>query len=186
MPTAWHLTIGTYGMRLHGGFRPTVDRDHNTPGTPFIEHDWRRERWERQALTHSPVTLSHEQRLFLEDEIPRVCTRGHWEHIISAAAHDHLHVLLEADATIHGKEIRKWLKRWLSESLDSRWAIPKREDRMGWWADSGSTRPVKSDHGLQTVFAYIANQRATPVSNDRRGDTPRLASEPAQSTESPA
>ena len=25
----WHITFGTYGARLHGDERPTVDRNHN-------------------------------------------------------------------------------------------------------------------------------------------------------------
>src|SRR5688572_26695020 len=36
---AYHITWGTYGMRLHGDPRGTVDRDHNALGSPIIRRD---------------------------------------------------------------------------------------------------------------------------------------------------
>jgi len=41
--TPWHITFGTYGTRLHGSHRPTVDKQHNQRGTPFLALDAQRE-----------------------------------------------------------------------------------------------------------------------------------------------
>ena len=35
IPLAYHITFGTYGTRLHGNERGSVDRAHNAPGEPF-------------------------------------------------------------------------------------------------------------------------------------------------------
>ncbi|MCW5775215.1 MAG: hypothetical protein KIS87_02040 [Phycisphaeraceae bacterium] len=38
-PLAYFLTWTTYGTRLHGDARGTVDCDHNRPGMPFLPED---------------------------------------------------------------------------------------------------------------------------------------------------
>jgi hypothetical protein len=38
-PIAYHITFGTYGTRLHGDPRGTVDRSMNRPGDPIIGAD---------------------------------------------------------------------------------------------------------------------------------------------------
>jgi hypothetical protein len=38
-PLAYHITFGTYGTRLHGDERGTVDRAMNKPGDPIIGAD---------------------------------------------------------------------------------------------------------------------------------------------------
>jgi hypothetical protein len=35
-PLAYHITWGTYGTRLHGDKRGTVDRENNAFGTPVL------------------------------------------------------------------------------------------------------------------------------------------------------
>src|SRR2546421_11369035 len=43
-PLAYHITWGTYGTRLHGDGRGTVDREHNEYGTPVLGPDPERQR----------------------------------------------------------------------------------------------------------------------------------------------
>ncbi len=38
-PLAYHITIGIYGTRVHGGQAPTVERSHNRYGEPFVVAD---------------------------------------------------------------------------------------------------------------------------------------------------
>jgi hypothetical protein len=115
-PLAYHLTFGTYGTRLHGDERGTVDRAMNQPGDPVIGRDEDWERMERNRLVCEPVLLTPEQRGFIERELPSICARGGWEPHAVAAAPNHVHVSLSA--RVEGKAIRKWLKRWLGEAID--------------------------------------------------------------------
>jgi len=91
-----HITWGTYGTRLHGDPRGTVDREHNERGAPALGFD--EDRWEHAKgnLKFPPVELTHEQRNFIEETIPIICVRGHWEHITSAARLDHVHTVLQS------------------------------------------------------------------------------------------
>lgn len=160
--TAWHLTIGTYLSRPHGDSdgRPTVDRKHNNPGDPFIG---RNDGWadsERSRARGEPVLLSHEQRAFVESTIPELCERGGWTYHMCAAPpppqNDHIHLLVDALPSIHGKDIRKWLKRWLTERMNAQFG------RRDWWVEAGSTKPVKDAAYFANVFEYDRRQRTTP------------------------
>ncbi len=107
-PLAYHITFGTYGTRLHGDDRGTVDRSLNNFGDPIIgrEDDWNR--MERRLLRFEPRNLAIEQRIFVEQSVPQICTRGGWQFIEVAAAPDHVHNMVVAKAD--GNAVRKWLK----------------------------------------------------------------------------
>lgn len=110
-----------------------------------------------------PVVFTTAQQMFIEDAVPSVCERGGWTFIACAAGPDHVHILLRADIAVHGKQVRKWLKRWLTEALNTRWVVPQRHDGMSWFCEGGSTKAVKDDRYFANVIAYILCQRATPL-----------------------
>lgn len=156
--TAWHITFGTCGTRLHGDPRLTVDRVRNKFNGPYVEPSVPRESFARAILTNPPVRLSHAQRVFVERAIPAACARGGRRYDTCAYAPDHAHTLLRADGPIHGKRIRQWLKRWLSEALDAEFG--RRIGDGAWWAKGGSNRVVHDDDDLRAVIAYIDAQRS--------------------------
>jgi REP element-mobilizing transposase RayT len=155
-PLAYHITFGTYGTRLHGDYRATVVRTSNAPGTPVFREDPLRLKSERDRMQFNPVLFQQQQREFIEASIPSICQRGAWEYRIAAAGPDHVHVLLSAAA--ESGAVRKWLKRWLGETLSERWPLaPGRS----WWADGGSVKSIWQEDYLQRAFEYIRRQRAT-------------------------
>ena len=153
-PLGYHITFGTYGTRLHGDARGTVDRLRNKPGDPIIgrNEDW--ERMERSMLRYAPVMLSEAQRAHVESVLPAICERGGWRFGLVAAQADHVHVLLEAHAD--GKAIRNWLKRWLGESLSAHWTRPA---GASWWSEGGSVKWLWDEGYRDNVYAYIHRQR---------------------------
>lgn len=166
--TAWHITFGTYGTRLHGALQPTVDRQHNRRGQPFLGVDVARESCERTQMSHPSVLLSLDQRLFIQSRLTSICDRGGWNLITSAAEQNHVHILIQTTPMVHGKQIRTLVKRWLTQALNERWTMSSR-----WWVEGGSTKPVKDKAYLQTAIAYIDKQRAVEDdSNIRGGDAP--------------
>jgi REP element-mobilizing transposase RayT len=158
--TSWHITWGTYGTRLHGGPRATVDRDHNRRGAPFVGQDSLRERSEQSILNFPAKWLTTDQRAFIEDAIPSICERGGWRYRICAAGEDHVHVLCDVQHEIHGEKVRRLLKRWIGQALSAQWPLAAEET---WWAEEGSNIAVKDDSYLKNVYQYILRQRATPV-----------------------
>ena len=152
----YHITFGTYGTRLHGDERGTVDRRRNRPGEPIVG---RQEAWEcleANRLARPPIVLTAEQQEHAERTIPEICRRGGWAHRQSACGPDHVHVLLSAAAD--GRAIREWLKRWLGEAMSARWPLPQGQS---WWAKSGSVKWVWDDAYLRRVAEYLRKQRAT-------------------------
>jgi len=156
VPLAYHITFGTYGARLHGDARGTVDRRHNTPGEPVLGPDPRRRRRERELCRLPPILLNDAQRRFVETVIPELCARGGWGYHIAAAGRDHVHVLLSADAL--GNQVRALLKRWLGQALAARWPLPA---RGRWWAEGGSVKWIWDQHYFRRSFDYVAEQRFT-------------------------
>ncbi len=157
--TTWHITWGTYGSRLHGGDRPTVDRKQTLYRRPFVERDERFEQREKNWMTAPAVLLTTEQRLFVEAVMPNICNRGGWNYRICAGGpeRDHVHVLCDLDRTVHGKDARRWMKRWLTEAMDKRWTRP---GSGSWWAEGGSAKVVADEPYLRNVFDYLFEQRA--------------------------
>lgn len=161
--TYWHITFGAYGARLHGDDRPTVDRKHNQRGTPYLAPDPEREAIERGRMRFPPVVFANEQRCLIELSIPGLCARGGWELVICAAGPDHVHTLLGAREEIHGKQIRLWFKRWLTQALNEQWQAPVRPDGMSWWCEGGSTKPVTDELYFARALRYIRAQQTSPI-----------------------
>lgn len=164
--TTWHITISAYGARLHGGNLPTVSRDQNQPGQPYVPKNEAFEQFEKQRMKSDRVLFTEPQRVHLESVIPDLCERGRWTFRICSAApppeNDHIHVLLDADPAVHGKRIRHWLKRWLTQSLNEKW-----QRELPWWVKGGSTKPVKDERYLNNCFRYILKQRTSPFDENK-------------------
>lgn len=159
--TTWHITWGTYGARLHGGFRATVDRNNNKRGQPFVEENTQRENYEIKIMRGPSVYLDYEQRLFAEETIINLCKRGEWQLRTCAAGidGDHIHVLLDIDREVHGEKVRRLLKRWLTQALNERFGKPPKNGK--WWAVQGSNKVVDTVEYLNRAYPYIEKQRTT-------------------------
>ncbi len=149
----YHITFGTYGTRLHGGDAPTVSRPLNRRGDPFVEKNDALWTIKNNKMKESPCYFTEEQRRFVEEEIPALCVRGNWTHHVSACQEEHVHVLLTAEAD--PKDVRKWLKTWLSQSLND-WF-----EKRTWFADGGSGKWVNDDEYFNNVYRYVLKQRTT-------------------------
>ena len=157
-PLAYHITFGTYGCRLHGDPRGTVDRQHNQYLDPVIAENWDRELANQERLRFQRITLTSEQRLFIESITLEICQRGAWQLFAVAAAPDHGHVCLSGEAD--GKRIRTWFKRWLGERLSSRWTL---QSGQTWWAEDGSVKWIFDEMNFKNVVKYIVDQKSTSM-----------------------
>lgn len=156
--TSWHITFGTYGTRLHGGQRPTVDKQHNQLDEPFVEPNSARERSAHGRMKFAPRYLSPDQRAFAERELPGICERGGWGYRACAAAPDHVHLLCDVLPDVHGEKVRRLVKRWLGQALSERWPL---QDDATWWAEGGSNVAIRDEAYLNNAFGYIVRQRTT-------------------------
>jgi REP element-mobilizing transposase RayT len=160
--TSWHITFGTYGTRLHGGARASVDKSHNEPNTPFLRYNADRQRTDRERMRFAPRYLTLEQRVFAESEIPNICDRGGWTYRVCAVGSDHLHVLCDIVPDVHGDKVRRLIKRWLGQGLSENWPLPA---NATWWAEEGSNKAIHDEKYLNICFRYIFDQRATKMAS---------------------
>jgi REP element-mobilizing transposase RayT len=98
--------------------------------------------------------LTIEQRLFAENIIPEICIRGGWTFVTAAAAGDHVHNVISA--SVDSKDIRKWLKRWVSEALNGKWPC---EPGQVWWAECGSVKWIWNERYHARAVDYVRKQR---------------------------
>jgi REP element-mobilizing transposase RayT len=154
-PLAFHITFGTYGTRLHGDPRGTVDRGMNKPGDPIIGEDpgW----WslENNRLNFLPVLLNDEQMGFVEQVVPSICDRGKWKLHTCAGGPNHVHAILATSS--EGQAVRKWFKRWLGEALSARWPL---QSGATWWSEGGSVKWIWTHEYFESAYKYVDGQRA--------------------------
>jgi REP element-mobilizing transposase RayT len=156
---AHHITWGTYGTRLHGDSRGTVDRNDNQYQSPILGYDKLRWEKEKARLKFPPVIFSIQQRIRVESLVPAICKRGLWTYHACAAGPDHIHVVLSA---IHPPQtIRRLMKRWLGEELSTTNPLP---ENATWWAECGSIRSLDSLRYFNSAMNYVSRQRATKTS----------------------
>jgi hypothetical protein len=158
---AFHITWGTYGTRLHGDRRGTVDRKHNEYGQPVLRFDEHRWEQERSNLKFPAVIFTRPQMLLIESLLPDICAQGGWTHRTGAAGPDHVHVILTSK---HDPEtIRRLFKRWLGQELSKR--CDARPTGATWWAECGSIRWIFEEDGdyFDNATRYVQRQRATPA-----------------------
>jgi hypothetical protein len=158
---AYHITWGTYGTRLHGGPRGTVDRKHNQYKEPILKYD--EHRWEREKsnLKFAPVVFTCDQMLIVESLLPEICKQGFWTHRTDAVGPDHVHEILTSPHD--PRTIRRLFKRFLGQALSKR--IHPLPNGATWWAECGSIRWIFEEDGnyLDNAIGYVTRQRATPA-----------------------
>jgi len=152
-PLAYHFTFGTYGTRLHGGERPTVDRMNNQYGMPFVERDVERVDRERSLMRYDAIRLHSFERELIEGLLPEICLELGWQYHVAAAQIDHVHVLATAEGD--SKTCRRLLKRLLTQRLN------QQQHRERWWAKGGSIRWVWKREYFRSAYNYIERQRTT-------------------------
>jgi hypothetical protein len=74
---------------------------------------------------------------------------------------DHVHLLCDVIAEVHGEKVRCLVKRWLGQELSKRWQPPS---GATWWAEEGSNIAIDNEEYLNNCFIYIRDQRTTPFS----------------------
>src|SRR5882672_5433521 len=76
-PLGYLITFRSYGTWLHGK-SGSVDRFHNTYGTPTLTTDAARLHYNQRALSQSPVTLRAKQSALVEEAIRETCEIRKW------------------------------------------------------------------------------------------------------------
>ncbi|MBK6562866.1 hypothetical protein [Candidatus Amarobacter glycogenicus] len=161
-PLAYFITASAYGNRLHGDERGTVDRDHNTVGTPFRQPEPGLAAWSANAwsVIQSISTPLAEPALKVRSWLPVCIVDGRY------AVHcrtNHTHVVLTSDASI--ERTAHSLKSYATRALRQAGLVGPRQPV---WARSASMKTLTSDHAVASAVNYTLNaQGATSAARTR-------------------
>ena len=149
-PLAYLISFRTYGTWLHGDDRGSVDREHNTPGTPYLPANLDRERSARQRMRRQPVTLTKDQRVVVDKTIKEVCAyRGWFLHEMNIRT-QHIHMVVTSDRPPEPTmlSLKSWCTRRLREAgLVARDVTP--------WSRHGSTLYLWTDKSFARARRYV-------------------------------
>ncbi|MEM1165119.1 MAG: transposase [Planctomycetota bacterium] len=106
-------------------------------------------------MTEERVTLCRDVCVWMESVIPEICDRGGWELLACAVAPDHVHCVLRVRNEVHGRDVRKWFKRWLSDALNERCG------KRTWFAKGGSAKAIREPVYFRNAVRYVNDQRAS-------------------------
>ncbi|MGE0600458.1 MAG: transposase [Dehalococcoidia bacterium] len=148
-PIAYFLTFTTYGSRLAGDERGSVDRNHNRFETPTIAPVGTYEGYARSLQTSGSLVFTSQQRLAVDRAIRERCLHAGWEIYALNVRTNHVHVVLGADTK--PELAMNSLKVWATRAL-RRARLVDPDQKI--WTRHGSTRYVWDERGLESVCLY--------------------------------
>ena len=148
---AYFITWTTYGTRLHGDWRGSVDRDHAVYGSPKLVPNASRLDADFQVMKRAPVTLTPEERETVRETLLAHIAHRHWsQHAINVRT-NHVHVVVANPGTVPEQmmgEFKSWSTRRLHEAGHF-------ADYATVWTPHGSTRYIFDADDLLSAIAYV-------------------------------
>lgn len=95
-PLAFFITFTTYGAWLHGRESGSVDRRHNTPGTPLLSANPDLEQARQDSLRQEPYLLDHARRHLVLRTIQEVAEHRLWKLWAVHVRTNHVHIVVTA------------------------------------------------------------------------------------------
>jgi len=158
-PVAYFLTWTTYGTWLHGREPASVDRDHNTPGTPLLAPDPEREAANRAAMRQPEYRLDAIRRMLVLRAILTVARHRGWRVWAAHVRTNHVHVVVSADCT--PEKVLEDFKAWASRRLRVTLGEDADRDR---WTQHGSTRYLWDEASAWEKVEYVVTGQGPPMS----------------------
>jgi REP element-mobilizing transposase RayT len=152
-PLAYHITWTCYGQWLQGDPRGYVDRQHHTPGEPYVFKNVQHYNASANRMTEPPCWLTDDQRRCAAADVAEACIHRKWRLDRVNVQPDHVHVVVAA-GDILGRVVRERLKSWASMQLNR--TFPRRQH---WWTDGGKVEPIYHEARLIEACEYVDNQR---------------------------
>ena len=155
-PLAYFLTWTTYGTRLHGDSRGTVDDGFNRFGTPFRPPSRALMEYERSRLRYEPLRLGLVMRPAVHGAIVDHCRIRGWRLWALNVRTTHVHVVVTTPSKVTPAVVENQLKAWGTRRLrESGLVDPLRTV----WTTDGSKRQLWNDESLAAAIDYVLNRQ---------------------------
>jgi REP element-mobilizing transposase RayT len=154
MALAYLITFTTYGARLHGSEKGSVDDEHNVYGTPLVRTDPERQRRSQEAMTEPAYTMSPPEREIVRNAIINLVAERAWLLLAAHVRSNHVHVVISAER--QPERIMSDLKARASRDL-SRSRFDHADRRR--WARHGSTRHLFEEEHVEAAIRYTLDEQ---------------------------
>lgn len=154
MALAYFISFTTYGTRLHGCEKGSVDMEHNAYGTPFLEEDAERERHAYAAMSQPEYVMSAPERQIVCDAIVQLAKERRWNLLAVHVRTTHVHVVVAAE--LDPGRIMSDMKARASRDLTDA-GFDDRERRR--WTRHGSTRHLFHMNGVEGAIKYSLDEQ---------------------------
>src|ERR1700722_20216343 len=93
----YFITFACYGAHLHGDESGSVDRQHNVPGSRFVEANSDRVAVKREQMDQALYSLDRDRRIIVLAALREVCPHRGWSLLAAHVRTNHVHVVVEAE-----------------------------------------------------------------------------------------
>lgn len=165
IPLAYFISFRCYGTWLHGDYRGSVDRSHNTYGTAFLSLDEEREYEEFTRLKHSLVKLDETRRPIVEKTVREVCQHRDWLLQAINVRTNHVHTVVVADRKPEAvmDTFKAYATRRMTEA-----GVWQRGQKP--WSRHGSTRWLWTERSVERAIDYVLNCQGDELPNFNEWD----------------
>ncbi len=154
MALAYFITFTTYGTRLPGSEKGSVDDEHNVYGMPFVEADAEREQRAREAMTQAPYVMSGAEREIVCKAIVQLAKERGWHLLAVHVRSTHVHVVVSAERD--PGRLMSDLKGRASRDL----ALAGFDDaKRRRWTRHGSTRHLFHEEEVEAAIRYTLDEQ---------------------------
>jgi REP element-mobilizing transposase RayT len=144
------ITFHSYASWLHGDAKGSVDREHGTPGEPFVAQDKVRVEAMRRRQSRPATLLDRPSRGVVEDALREVCAYRGWHLLALNVRTSHVHAVVKASAT--PEKVMNDLKARATKRL-------READLVGpdakVWSRHGSTRYLWDERSVESACRYV-------------------------------
>ncbi|MEO1277970.1 MAG: transposase [Planctomycetota bacterium] len=152
---AYFLTWTTYGTRVHGDGRGSIDDGHNTPGTPPLPADPSRHARVAATMAEAPFVMDAPMRDAVESAMRDHATFRRWRIDALNVRTNHVHVVVAA-VGYKPEIVVAQLKSWSTRRLREAGLIG---DRCRVWTKMASTRYINSEESRVAAVDYVRNHQ---------------------------
>ena len=152
------ITISTYGTRLHGDERGSVNRRGTTLRAHFVAPNQKLERIKRAQMNQPPMVFDTPQRTCVHHALESFCAYKQWLVLALHVRTNHIHALIYGKT--HSQRIVQGIKAAATRALREAGLI---DEARKVWTEGASITTCETDEDIATIRDYIKNRQGNPL-----------------------
>ncbi len=157
-PIAYFITFETFGTRVPGDKRGSVDRRHNEFGTVSIKPNVYLEQSAKKSQTEEKLILNSDAQQIVLQAIIDICKDNHWNLHAAHVRTNHIHMVAEGrhKPEIIMTRIKSKATKYLKKSH-------LKIQRKDYWARHGSTKYLYDFENYYRAMRYTIERQGKPL-----------------------